>query len=220
MDPEDAHKVIFKTPLGTYIPKVMMFGLSGAPSVFQRAMYQDLCLVLLKYPENVVNLMDDWVIGTSNTPEGLQLHREIVHFILELFELHSYFLKLSKCIFEQDHIDFLGFQIHAGCARIDPVRIDSIRQWPEDLKNKKEICQFLGVMGYQCPFIVNFAKLALPLTHLLKDIPWTYGKEQQKSVQALKSAICDDPELVALDTEKDFELQTDASDFALGAVLF
>ena len=164
--------------------------------------------------------MDDWVIGTPDTPEGLQLHREIVHFILELFELHSYFLKLSKCMFEQDHIDFLGFQIRAGCAWIDPVKINGIKQWPEELKNKKEIHQFLRVVGYQCPFIVNFTKFALPLTCLLKDIPWSYSEKQQKSVCALKSAVCDDPELVAPDAEKDFELQTDASDFALGVVLF
>ena len=149
MDPEDVHKAAFKTPLGTYIPKVMLFGLSGAPSVFQRAMYRDLCLVLLKYPDSVANLMDDWAIGTPDTPEGLQLHREIVHFILELFKLHLYFLKPSKCMFEQNHIDFLGFQIRAGCARINPVKIDGIKQWPEELKNKKEICQFLRVMGYQ-----------------------------------------------------------------------
>ena len=39
MDPKDAYKAAFKTPLETYIPKVMTFSLSGAPSVFQRAMY-------------------------------------------------------------------------------------------------------------------------------------------------------------------------------------
>ena len=139
MDPEDAHKAAFKTPLGTYVPKVMPFRLSGAPSVFQRAMYRDLRLVLLKYPENVANLMDDWAIGTPDSPEGLVLHREIIHFILDLFELHSYFLKPSKCKFEQDNIDFLGFQIRAGTACIDPIKIDGIHHWPEDLKNKKEI---------------------------------------------------------------------------------
>ena len=164
--------------------------------------------------------MDNWAIGTPDTPKGLQLHREIMHFVLELFELHLYFLKPSKCVFEQDHIDFLGFQIHAGCACIDPVKIDGIKHWPEDLKSKKEICQFLRVVGYQRPFIANFAKLTLPLTHLLKDMLWSYGEEQWKSVRNLKNAMCNDPELVAPDTEKDFELQTDASDFALGAVLF
>lgn len=123
-------------------------------------------------------------------------------------------------MFEQDHIDFLGFQIYAGCTCIDPIKIDGIQQWLEDLKNKKEICQFLGVMGYQYPFIVNFAKLAFTLTCLLKDVPWDYGEEQQESIQALKQAVCDDPELVAPDIKKPFKLQTDASAYALGAVLF
>src|SRR5579863_7535864 len=124
------------------------------------------CFRSLKYPDEVANLMDDWCIGTDDTPEGLLCHREITHFMLDLFELHSYFLKPSKCAFEQDHVTFLGFHIHAGCARIDPVKMDGIRMWPEVFKNKKEICQFLGVVGYQQPFIRNFANLALALTKL------------------------------------------------------
>src|SRR5579863_8757070 len=45
IEPEDAHKAAFKTPLGTYIPKVITFGLSNAPSIFQQSMYRDLCLL-------------------------------------------------------------------------------------------------------------------------------------------------------------------------------
>src|SRR5579863_8511913 len=107
IEPEDAHKATFKTLLGTYVPKVMTFGLSNAPSVFQWGMYRDLCPLLLKYPDEVANLMDDWCIGTDDMPEGLQQHRKITHFMLDLFELHSYFLKPSKCAFEQDHVTFL-----------------------------------------------------------------------------------------------------------------
>jgi hypothetical protein len=39
IEPEDTYKAAFKTPLRTYIPKVMPFGLMNTPSVFQRAMY-------------------------------------------------------------------------------------------------------------------------------------------------------------------------------------
>src|SRR5579863_2102276 len=148
IEPEDAQKATFKTPLGTYVPKVMTFRLTNAPLVFQRSMYRDLRPLLLKYPDEVANLMDDWCIGTDDTPEGIQCHREITHFMLELFELHSYFLKPSKCAFEQDHVTFLGFQIHAGCTQIDPVKMDGIWDWPEVFKNKKEIHQFLGVVSY------------------------------------------------------------------------
>ena len=67
---------------------------------------------------------------------------------------------------------------------------------------------------------MNYTKLALPLTRLLKDVPWSYGEEQRNVVRALKRTVCNDLELVAPDIEKAFELQTDALDFALGAVLF
>jgi hypothetical protein len=93
--------------------------------------------------------MDDWAIATTNTPEGQMLHEEIVHAFLELLEKHSYFLKVSKCVFEKDHIDFLGFQICAGCMQIDPIKLDSIAQWLEELISKKQIQQLLGVTGYQ-----------------------------------------------------------------------
>jgi hypothetical protein len=116
IEQEDAYKAAFKTLLRTYVPKVMPFGLTNAPSVFQRAMYRDMHPLLLKYPQHIANLMDDWAIAMTNTPEGQALHKEIVYAFLELLETHSYFLKASKCIFEKDHIDFLGFQIHAGCA--------------------------------------------------------------------------------------------------------
>jgi hypothetical protein len=149
IEPEDAYKATFKTPLGTYIPKVMPFGLTNAPSIFQRAMYRDMRPLLLKYPQNVANLMDDWAIATLDTPKGQALHKEIVHMFLHLLETHSYFLKASKCVFEKDHVDFLGFQICAGCAQIDPIKLDGIAQWPEELTSKKQIQQLLGVTGYQ-----------------------------------------------------------------------
>jgi hypothetical protein len=102
-------------------------------------MYQDMHPLLLKYLEHVANLMDDWAIVTTNTPKGQKLHKEIIHTFLELLEKHFYFLKASKCVFEQDHIDFLSFQIHAGCTQINPIKLDGIAQWPETLTSKKQI---------------------------------------------------------------------------------
>jgi hypothetical protein len=136
-------------PLGTYIPKVMPFGLTNTSSIFQQAIYRDMCPLLLKYLEYVANLMDDWAIATVNTPEGQALHEEIIYAFLELLEKHLYFLKVSKCIFEKDYVDFLGFQIYASCTQIDPIKLDGITQWPEELTSKKQIRQLLGVTGYQ-----------------------------------------------------------------------
>jgi hypothetical protein len=139
IEPEDTYTAAFKMPLGTYIPKVMPFGLTNTLSIFQCTMYRDICPLLLKYPEYVINLIDDWAIVTTNTPEGQALYEEIVHAFLELLKEHSYFLKASKCVFEKDHVDFLDFQIYAGCTQIDPIKLDGIAQWPEELTSKKQI---------------------------------------------------------------------------------
>jgi hypothetical protein len=86
IDPKDQHKAAFKTPIGSYIPKVMTFGLKNAPSVFQRAMNRDLWKLKQKYPKYFVNFMDDVCITTDNTPEGYILHQKIVHEFLETLE--------------------------------------------------------------------------------------------------------------------------------------
>jgi hypothetical protein len=135
--------------------------------------------------------------------------------------MHSYFLKALKCVFEANYVDFLGFQIHAGCAQIDPIKLNGIAQWPEELTNKKQICQLLGVTGYQWPFIVNYAKIVLPLMKLLKnETPFEWTDEQREAIRALKQAIARNPRLYPPDLMKQFELHTDASAYALGTTLF
>ena len=67
---EDQHKAAFKTPQGTYVPRVMYFGLTNAPPFFQRTMHRDFRPLLQKYPENLGNYMDDWWIATANDEEG------------------------------------------------------------------------------------------------------------------------------------------------------
>jgi hypothetical protein len=71
-----------------------------------------------------------------------------------------YFLKLSKCVFEAREIEFLGFKIGYGVARIDQSKMDGLREWPRTLSTVKEVRQVLGVLGYQRPFIKDFAALA------------------------------------------------------------
>ena len=69
---EDQYKAAFKTPEGTYIPRVMYFGLTNAPPFFQRTMHRDFRALLQKYPDNLGNYMDNWWIADialSSAPE-------------------------------------------------------------------------------------------------------------------------------------------------------
>ena len=141
--------------------------------------------------------------------------------MLQLLEENSYFLKQSKSEFGVETINLLGWQVGNGEIQIDPNKISGIKNWPRTLKNKKDVQIVLGVLGYQRPQIKGFAKIVKPLVELTKkendEFKWT--KEAEEALNRLIDIETSDPVLKCLDPEKQFEMEVDASAFALGAVL-
>ena len=218
---EDQYKAAFKTPKGTYVPRVMYFGLTNAPPFFQRTMHRDFRALLQKYPDNLGNYMDDWWVATPDGEEGTKLHKEIVHAFLDRMEECSYFLKPKKCQFKKDHMEILGWLVGGGTVCIDPAKVKGILEWPRDLKSVHEVRSTLGILGYQRPFIQGFAAIAKPLTNLTKkDIPFNWTPECRKALDMLIERVTSDPVLWHPDPNAPFELQVDVSDFALGSILF
>jgi len=86
---------------------------------------------------------------------------------LNLLQTLSYFLKLSKCKFKKSSIEFLGWLITLKGITIDPSKVAGLANWPQQLKNVKELRHTLGILGYQHPFIKGYAQLAKPLTKLI-----------------------------------------------------
>ena len=82
----------------------------------------------------------------------------------------------------------------------------------------KQVCSTLGVLGYQRPFIKNFAAIARPLHDLTKkDKPFVWTQECTDTLEQLIQAVTS---LYQPNWSKQFELEVDASLFAIGAVLF
>jgi hypothetical protein len=217
---QDRYKAAFKTPFGTYVPNVMYFGLCNAPPFFQRTMHRDFAALLQRYPDELGNYMDDWWIATTDDEEGKKRHREITHAFLDRMEECSYFLKPSKCRFEQSSLDILGWIVGGGCVRIDPTKAKGLADWPRQLKNVHEVRQVLGLLGYQRPFIRGFAHIAKPLHDLTKKgTPFQWTEECEEALNTLIKQVTSDPVLWHPDPQKQYELFVDASTFALGAVL-
>ena len=218
---KDQYKAAFKTPIGTFIPTVMTFGFCNAPSIFQRAMNRDLAPLKQKYPNNFANYMDDVAIGTDDSSRGRELHQQIIHEFLNILEQHSYFLKVSKCEFKKPQIKFLGFLVENETTHIDPSKIGGIADWPRELASVKQVCQILGVLGYQRAFIKNYAQLARLLYDLLKkDTKFLWTDKCRQALDALIHSVTKDPVLMAADEMKPFELETNASAYGIGAALF
>ena len=131
------------------------------------------------------------------------------------------FLKVSKTKFEEPQMEILGWQVGVGGICINPSKIARIKEWPQQLKDVKQVRSTLGVLGYQRPFIKNFAAIARPLHNLTKkDTPFEWTQECTDALERLIQAVTSETVLYQPDFAKQFELEVDASLFSVGAVLF
>ena len=79
---------------------------------------------------------------------------------------------------------------------------------------------FLGLASYYRKFVQEFSVIATPLTALLhKDKTFQWTTPEQTAFDALKEKLTSASVLLLPDPNKPFTITTDASDFAIGAVL-
>jgi hypothetical protein len=86
----------------------------------------------------------------------------------------------------------------------------------------KGIQSILGLAGFYRRFIKNFSEITRPLTRLLaKDAPFIFDNEFYKSFQTLKQTLISAPIIQQPpDWMLPFEIMFDASDFAIGVILY
>jgi hypothetical protein len=102
---------------------------------------------------------------------------------------------------------------------MDPSKVESITTWPVPRK-ASEISSFLGFTNFYRKFIANYAELAQPLTRLLcKDTIFEWTQKEASAFAAIKEAFLRSDILAHPNNTKAWIVETDASDFALGAVL-
>jgi len=116
-------------------------------------------------------------------------------------------------------IGFLGVVIGLNGIEIEEEKVEGVLSWPVP-KTVKDIRKFLGLTNYYRRFIKDFARVARPMNVLMrKDEKWWWGDEQQKAFDELKKIFTTKPVLAALDLDKEFQVEADASNYATGGVL-
>ncbi|CAI7891175.1 unnamed protein product [Closterium sp. NIES-53] len=130
-----------------------------------------------------------------------------------------FYVKLSKSEFALKKFQFLGHMVSAQGVHVDPKKIKAVRTWKTP-ENVKELQQFLGFANYYNRFVPQYAKIATPLTNLLKkNTPFKWEDVHQQAMEQLKTALTSAPVLILPDPEKNYVIEADASDQAVGAVL-
>jgi len=83
-----------------------------------------------------------------------------------------------------------------------------------------EVLAFLGFANFYRRFIKDYSWVARPLTELTKKTKqWTWNDEAEAAFEGLKQSFTTAPILAHFDAQKPVIIETDASDFAIGAVL-
>jgi hypothetical protein len=116
LQPREEPKTAFQTHSGQYDFHVMAFGLTGTPATFQKAMNTTLAPLLRK---GVLVFFDDILIYSRSLEEHLQLLRQV----LELLKKDKWQVKMSKCVFAQRQLKYLGHVISEHGVAMDPDKI-------------------------------------------------------------------------------------------------
>src|SRR5208282_3764925 len=206
-------KAAFKTNRGLFEPTVMFFGMCNSPATFQAMMdsiFKDMIEGTL-----VIVYMDDILIF-AQTQEELE---RITRMVLQRLRDNDLFLKPKKCEFNKTKMEYLGLVIQEGQLSMDPIKVKGLLDWPTPT-TVKQVRSFLGFGNFYRRFIKKFSELALPLNNLLKkntEFVWT--EDCQKAFDMLKKRFTEEPVLMMLDQTRPFQIESDASKYASGAVL-
>lgn len=209
---ESRPKTAFVTPEGQYEFKRMPFGLVNAPSVFQRTINKILREAKIKY---AIVYMDDVLIPSRDFDEGIERLEEV----LQLLKKGGLTLKLSKCHFFLESIDFLGFDVSASGIRPGNRKSEAVSKFPRP-SNQHEVRQFLGLSGFFRRFIKGYAVITAPLTDLLKkNSGWVWSNEHEEAFTKVKGLLISRPILALYDPQAETELHTDACKEGLAGIL-
>ena len=160
--------------------------------------------------------LDDIIIF-SRTPEE---HEDHVRTVLTLLQDKGFTIKASKCTFSATELDLLGFRISSEGVHPQENKVAVIWDMAPP-NNVKAVRRFLGMVGFYRSMIPAFAKYASKLTDLTrKHAQWKWTADHQTAFDHLRTALISDGTVLHYrDLNKPYELYTDSSESAIGALL-
>lgn len=216
LHPDSRYITTFISSKGLYRYKRLMFGITCAPEVFQKTLAN-----MLVECEGVFNFIDDILVYGETREE----HDDRLQKVMEVLETNRVVLRKEKCIFNADHVQFLGHQLSQQGIRPLEKYLATIKDFRAP-KTVSELQSFMGLVNYVGKWIPNLATTTEPLKELLRqksarnaDICDLWGPRQQTAFNMLKTALGDIPNLGYYNVKDKTLVFADASPVGLGAVL-
>ena len=172
--------------------KVMLFGWRNAPATLLELMNQVVACMklkptlqaLLKKGAVVEVYIDDVLLGTDDADDHLCLVEEL----LRTCEECNTRVKLEKCEFMQEEIEYLGLQV--GWTWWRPVKEKVAPILKASIRDVKDIRAFLGSCNFYMRHILTFTYSSHLLTDLTKKtVPWKWTPEHEAQFQEIKEKL-------------------------------
>ncbi|KAL6320971.1 hypothetical protein AAG906_010780 [Vitis piasezkii] len=154
-------------------------------------------------PQICVSIFYDILIYSPNW----NMHLEHVKQAFEILRQHQFFVKISKCAFGQQELEYLGHIVTPQGVQVDQGKIKAMLNWPRPT-NISELRGFLGLTGYYRKFVRNYGIIARALTNLLKKGQFAWTKDAETAFQALKQAMTSTPTLAMPNFNEPFVIES------------
>jgi hypothetical protein len=156
----DEWKTVFKTTEGLYEWLVMPFGLTNAPSTFMRLMNKVLREFIGKF---VIVYLDDILFYSKLVAE----HLKHLATVMQKLQQEKLLINMKKSSFMKTKLIYLGFVISANELRMDPDKVEVIKNWPSP-RNVFEVRSFHGLASFYRKFIMNFSGISAAMMDTVK----------------------------------------------------
>jgi len=146
-------------------------------------------------------------------------HDEMVREVLKRLQNNGLAVSPEKCVWKVQEVDFLGYIIGRNGIRMSEEKVEAILSC-KTLESLTETQSFLGFANFYRQFIQDYSRVARPLTELTKqDREWNWNEEADAAFSELKRRFTTALILAHFDPAKEVIIESDASDFAIGAML-